>query len=252
VDDGDGDAALRAAIEALYVAFAAHPLKPTTEPCPCCHGPDDERAIHSAPLRDLTPTALAGYAADAIWTWGDVDDLKHLLPRLFEIVCFEGFEDRWPDSEAVFRRLEAGGWSSWPEDERVAVRAVLRAWWTRRLHRSPYEDPYDELVGDVTGAIVASGDDLATYLAEWAASAGRAPVVHFADLYCRNIARITRGEPPDAGVGLGERERGAVVDAFTVEAASTFAPRIAEVLRVERDERSRETLSDALDAMPTS
>ena len=36
-------------------------------------------------LRDLTDTDLKKYAFKALTTWGNADDFRHFLPRLFEL-----------------------------------------------------------------------------------------------------------------------------------------------------------------------
>ena len=47
------DPSLDAAIEELYRVFADYGLPNFTDPCRCCHTEEDERLIHSRPLREL-------------------------------------------------------------------------------------------------------------------------------------------------------------------------------------------------------
>lgn len=94
------DATLGAAVEGLYEAFAAYPLRPSTEPCPHCHSPDVESSLHAHPLRELAAADLREFAAEALFVLGTVVDYKHFLPRILDSRWPRaGFD--WPDLEAL-------------------------------------------------------------------------------------------------------------------------------------------------------
>jgi len=119
--------ALQAAIDGLYQAFASYPLRPHVVGCACCVSPEDEARLHARPLRELTVDDLDEYASAALLTWGDEDDFRHFLPRLFELATFERFGPI--DLEIVVKKLGYAGWRTWPGGEQATVEAYLSALW---------------------------------------------------------------------------------------------------------------------------
>src|SRR4051812_26383746 len=95
---------LAASIEALYVIFEGYRLRRDLTACPCCHSVAAERPLYSKPLRSLTSEDLREYAGDALLTWGDADDFRHFLPRIFEIVV-SAQPFSFVDREIVFSKL---------------------------------------------------------------------------------------------------------------------------------------------------
>jgi hypothetical protein len=170
-------AALDAAIEALYPAFAGHRLRPWTEPClECCATREEEAALHAVPVRELTKATLQPYAANAMTTWGDERELRYFIPRLLEIVATEDFG--WPDPEVLVRALRDASWTAWPERERSSVAAFLTAWWRFTL-ASP------DAVHDVDVVLCAIGravPDMAPYLDAWDADDRRVATDHLVAL----------------------------------------------------------------------
>ena len=117
---------LSSAVERLYQCFSFYPCRPTIEGCPCCVSNTDKEKIHSKQLRQLDGDDLSRYAAKAMTTRGGVEDFKHFLPRIFELVAIE---DPGIDLFSVAGKLEYGQWENWPELEREAIIAFLYAWW---------------------------------------------------------------------------------------------------------------------------
>jgi len=158
---------LASAVESLYAAFQAYPLRSTTNPCSCCHSPNDEHRLHKKPLRRLTADDLYQYSMDALLVWGDPDDFRHFLPRIFELVVSSD-DYVFVDREIVLQKLYHAEWHTWPESERNAVRQFLLALWRAVLQIPPGDDPYgaDELESWLC-AIAQSEADLSAYLDEW-------------------------------------------------------------------------------------
>ncbi len=126
------DALLEEAIDALFRVFEGYPLRRSTEPCTCCHEPDEERVLHERLLPELSADDLRGFAGDALTVWGNEVDFKHFLPRIMEITVTAGGSDwrrqdwiEWPDTESIFERLAYGTWHEWPELEQQAVARFL-------------------------------------------------------------------------------------------------------------------------------
>lgn len=112
------------AIEALYETFVSYPLRGRIEGCPCCVSDGAESRLHSLALRQLTWDDLGFFLFKAMTTFGEVDDFKHFLPRIFElfVVDCEGCPyDAW----LLPSKLAYGEFAGWPEEEQAAVRAGL-------------------------------------------------------------------------------------------------------------------------------
>jgi hypothetical protein len=151
---------LRAAIENLYATFASYQLREDTNACPCCHGPEDEKRLHRAPLRRLTPGDLEAYAFDALYVWGDETDFKHFLPCIFELSTHG---DEFVDQQVVLKKLDHSEWRYWPEAEQRAVEQFFGALWEHVLDRQPHECYGWQIEGWLCGFAQAVSD-LSPYL----------------------------------------------------------------------------------------
>lgn len=86
-EHGMGTAELNEAIERLYSTFGSYPLRDRIDSCPCCRGPQETRHLHTKTLRELSAEDHGLYAFRAMTTVGDVDDFRHFLPRILELVA---------------------------------------------------------------------------------------------------------------------------------------------------------------------
>jgi hypothetical protein len=115
------------AIDALYETFDAYPLKERIDFCPHCELDQAERRLHLRPLREITWADLGRYSFRAMTTFGDENDFKHFLPRIFELYVFDHVGA--PDCLFVFfGKLDHATWTTWPPAEVVAVRRLIDAW----------------------------------------------------------------------------------------------------------------------------
>ncbi|KUG09713.1 hypothetical protein [Solirubrum puertoriconensis] len=75
-------------------------------------------------LRELSEEDLRIFHFKVMTTWGDVNDFKHFLPRIFELLAqFSlGFEE-W----IALDKLNYGKWHTWPQQEQAAVAEYLLA-----------------------------------------------------------------------------------------------------------------------------
>jgi hypothetical protein len=182
--------ALHEAIEELYRVFERYPLRRWTEPCMHCRSEEDERAVHRRSLRELSSMDLSEFAADSLMTWGELVDLKHFLPRIFEIVAKEGFEHDYPDTETVVGALKRGDWQTWPRNECDAVDHYLHALWRAHLDAYPAIHHTDTIIS----AIATSSDDMRPFLHAWEGFAGEAPAIHFAEFLTANSMNAAMGK----------------------------------------------------------
>lgn len=158
---------LRDAIENLYETFASYPLRDDTNACACCHSTSDERRLHTKPLRKLNENDLRQYAADAILVWGDANDFKHFLPRIFEltVTCGDAFED----PQVVFGNLYHAEWRYWTDVEQQGVQRFLKTAWECVLSAKPHEYCEWEIEDWLCG-FARAGSPLSPYLATWLAT----------------------------------------------------------------------------------
>ncbi|WNZ55671.1 hypothetical protein QT397_22940 [Microbulbifer sp. MKSA007] len=119
--------ALQAAIENAYDTFARYPRSAHVSGCPCCISEEDHKALNSAPLGELTSSDLERYTNKAMTTWGGVEDFKHFLPRILELIATDTPLTSY--SEIIAGKLVYADWNMWLEPERRAVTLFLNAWW---------------------------------------------------------------------------------------------------------------------------
>jgi hypothetical protein len=115
-------------------------------------------------LRKLTAEDLGSYTFHAMTTVGDVDDFRHFLPRIMELLSSSELIV-FVDQEVALSKLAYGSWISWPREERNAVQAFLRYLWLQARSEPP--DPYPYVAADVGRwlcAIARAEPDLSRYL----------------------------------------------------------------------------------------
>ncbi len=149
------------AVHALYEAFKKYNTRHHPEGCPCCVGDDDKRRLFSRPLKELTSDDLERFARKALTTWGTVEDLKHFLPRLLDLVPTDDCPSF--DREVLLGKLRLAGWRTWPENERKAIESFLAAVWWNCLTSEAGWVWLDELLCGLGNAV----DDVSPYLKIW-------------------------------------------------------------------------------------
>ncbi|QKG24014.1 hypothetical protein [Actinomadura verrucosospora] len=168
------------AVGALYAAFTDVPRPARVHGCPCCVADGEDRPLLARPPRDLAAGDLARYAAKALNTWGDEDDLRYFAPRLLELAADDAFA--YPDPEIVFGKLARAGWERWPQ--RDAVAAFLDAFWTRSLaaHPGPLR------IRTALCALGCASADVSPQLTEWSRLPSGAAIRHLHDFATEDLA----------------------------------------------------------------
>jgi hypothetical protein len=180
---------LKSAIEGLYRSFKRYPLRPHVDGCPHCVADRDHAILHSAPLRDLNSQQLSKYAFKAITTWGDADDFRHFLPRLFELLAQDA--DFPVELEVVTGKLVLAGWNEWPSEQRSAIRDYFQAWWVSMLASNPVSDDC-RFSDEVICAIGCAEADLSWYLVHWLNMSDCSARHHLANLVCDNYSALAQ------------------------------------------------------------
>lgn len=139
------------ATEKLYSTFSKYQLNSTIEGCPCCVSDTDKSTLHSKPLRKLEDEDLSRYAFKAMTTWGDVNDYKHYLPRIFELTATRKLI---VDTFVTLGKLDYGNWKEWDNNEQESINEFLKAWWKYDINTATYFDTeifieLNKLIGDI-------------------------------------------------------------------------------------------------------
>lgn len=171
---------LQNSIENLYRVFALYPLKSRIEGCPCCVKNKDNSVLHSKNLRDLTGEDLSYFGFKAMTTFGDVEDFKHFLPRLFEIMVEK---DLAYNEEILFGKLDYGKWQTWAKTEREAVENFFIEL-VREITNSESEENY--LVETCFVGIAIAVEEIAPYFNLWFEDLNNQKIKNFAYFVTEN------------------------------------------------------------------
>ncbi|HEX7132058.1 MAG TPA: hypothetical protein VF228_05750 [Iamia sp.] len=152
---------LELALTDLAEVFAVYPFRAAMPVCPHCVADDDLRLLGRHPQRIPGPL-LDRYITKSLITWGEVADLKRLLPEILDRACAGRLGAPEP---LLGARLRRAGWLDWPAAEAPAVRRTLRAAWLTTLSASP--GPGQPPAMSRLGLIVTAEDDLSSYLDLW-------------------------------------------------------------------------------------
>lgn len=180
----------------------------------------------AVPLREVEPVAIDRWLPHAATTWGTIDDVMALLPRVLELFA----TDRLTTTpEVLFGKLHQLGVSLWPVRERAAVDDVVTAVWLATLATHPARIGYP--AWRLLTALAELGGPLTPYLDDWyllvqATSAeGEAAGRHLEDLRHR-AERLTA-------------QTGSIADLF-------WSPHPREVARLDRWLAAPYSSSDAV------
>jgi len=154
---------LEISIEELYKTFAKYPFNSTIEGCPCCVSDSDKSTLHSKPLRKLEDKDISRYAFKAMTTWGDVNDFKHYLPRIFEL---SSTRKLIVADFVVLGKLEYGNWTDWDEQEKQTVLKFLNSWWKYNINNEYFDSGFlieiNKLIKDLPKLLVNWNLDIET------------------------------------------------------------------------------------------
>jgi len=112
---------LELAIENLYTVFEKYHLYPQTfkeNSCPCCY--DRKSGVMATkPLIVLTADDLTTYLISSIYTIGTIEDYKHFLPRILELMSQD--DGNFISDFVLSDKLTYAEWETWPDDEITAI-----------------------------------------------------------------------------------------------------------------------------------
>jgi hypothetical protein len=190
------DQLLGLAIERSYQVFADNAVGPQMIVRRGDVTPDDVAAL-AGPIRSVAAAAIDRWLPHAVTTWGTAEDLRALLPRVFELLT-AGLLATPP--EVVMARVRQSDLSGWPVDEVRALEDIVGALWLATLAEHP------SLIGypaeRVLAAIAELGHELGPYLDDWLLLATSARTGAPARRHLAELGRRVR-HLQDSGIGLG-------------------------------------------------
>ncbi len=119
-------------------------------------------AALSGPIRSVSAAAVDRWLPHAVTTWGTAEDLRALLPRVFELLT-AGLLDTPP--ELLFAKLRHADAAGWPLDEQGALDDVLSTLWLASLVQHP--SPLGVPAGRVLTALAELGREISPQLDDW-------------------------------------------------------------------------------------
>ena len=154
------DQLLGRAVERTYGAFARNRVGRSMVVRRGDVTPADVDAL-ARPIRTVTAAALDRWLPHAITTWGTAEDLRALVPRIFELLT-AGLLDTAP--EVLFAKLRHADAPGWPAAEQAALDDVLSALWLADLveHPSPMGP-----AGRLLTALAELGQETSSHLDDW-------------------------------------------------------------------------------------
>lgn len=115
---------LKEAIDNLYTAFAGYAINGNLRDrcCECCVSDDEIKQLLSKSLKDLKAEDLNYFMTSAITTFGNVEDYKHFLPRILELMV--GNSDMIDDF-LTYEKLNYSNWLLWNTHEVTALKSFI-------------------------------------------------------------------------------------------------------------------------------
>jgi hypothetical protein len=152
------------AIEQLYIVFARYPVRRNMPACSCCITSKEIIWLTTTPLQALTESDIGRYHFKAMTTWGDTEDFRHFLPRIFELI------NKFPNDlyfglERICDKLQYAQWLTWPLQEQQAVLTALLAHW--QLTLTDFDPHYDQMSIDYLHALEPMIEDISPFLTVW-------------------------------------------------------------------------------------
>lgn len=117
------------AVEQLYNTFKKYTVLGDLRgrSCECCVTDEEIRLLLLKQLKDLNDDDIGHFSRSAISTFGDVEDLKHFLPRILELM--QNPNSNTLDDFTTFEKLNYSEWETWDKNEINAIDNYFYALW---------------------------------------------------------------------------------------------------------------------------
>ncbi|WP_299883233.1 hypothetical protein [uncultured Lacinutrix sp.] len=113
----------------LYNTFSKYSIKGDLRDrsCDCCVTDEEIRVLLSKPLKDLNDDDIGHFSRSAISTFGHVEDFKHFLPRILELMQDPNSDTL--DDFTTFEKLNYSEWETWDRNEIITIDNYLLKLW---------------------------------------------------------------------------------------------------------------------------
>ncbi len=130
---------LSIATENLYKIFKPYTIKGNLRDrsCDCCVSDDEIKTLLSKDLNELSEDEIGHFMRSAISTYGGIEDYKHFLPRIFELMQLPKSEIL--DDFITFEKLNYSQWKTWKADEIEAIENYFMALWNETINNETSE-----------------------------------------------------------------------------------------------------------------
>ncbi len=122
---------LQKSISKLYQVFSPYNIQGSLRErsCDCCVTDKEIKMLLSKPLNSIRVEEINYYMTSAITTFGDVNDYKHFLPRLLELIANSNVLFEF----ITFEKLNYVNWKSWREEEISAIKDFFKEFLISKL-----------------------------------------------------------------------------------------------------------------------
>jgi hypothetical protein len=119
---------LKNATEHLYDIFSKYHVEGNLRgrSCDCCVTDKEIQQLLSKPLKKLNKDELYHFMTSAITTFGDINDYKHFLPRILELMINN---ESVIDDFLTFEKLNYSEWETWEVNEITAIDDYFLSLW---------------------------------------------------------------------------------------------------------------------------
>ncbi|MCG7532689.1 hypothetical protein MHM98_15245 [Psychrobium sp. MM17-31] len=111
----------------IYQEFKHYPLKPSIKGCPHCELKSVNSSLHSKSLESLSWDDFQVFIFKSMTTFGDVEDFKHFLPRIFELYITDYWNAPY-DFELLLSKLTYAKFESWEQHEKKTIKVLYQSW----------------------------------------------------------------------------------------------------------------------------
>lgn len=117
--------ALNIQTDILYDVFSSYAVENSLRDrsCDCCITDIEIKALLSKPLRQLNKDDIYHFMTSAMTTYGDVNDYKHFLPRILELMANN---HNVIIDFMIFEKLRHSHWLNWKGKEILAIKSCFK------------------------------------------------------------------------------------------------------------------------------
>ena len=177
-------------IDKSYALFAKYnPTRPLDICTACCMKPEDEAKLANFPVRQIPKDLLAEYNDGAAPAKTRIEEVKHFLPRYFDLVG--QFEFPTHSAELSFSRLIPFDKTEWTKEELELLNQFPKEYFKHCLSIYPIPSSY-ERIDNILIMLWKADFNINDLLTIWENEKTKESALHFLDLHL-NQKKLSRG-----------------------------------------------------------